>query len=991
MVRGMGEASVGENLLPWLMQTLTSEASSVDRSGAAQGLAEVVAALGVEKLHKTMPEIIKTAERADIAPHVKDGYILMFIYMPSAFPNEFTQYIGQIINPILKALADENEYVRDTALKAGQRIVNLYAESAIMLLLPELEKGLFDDNWRIRYSSVQLLGDLLFRVSGVSGKMSTQTASDDDNFGTEQSHKAIIRHLGIERRNRVLAGLYMGRSDVSLMVRQAALHVWKVVVTNTPRTLREILPTLFSLLLGCLASKSYDKRQVAARTLGDLVRKLGERVLPEIIPILEKGLDSDEPDQRQGVCIGLSEIMGSTSRDMVLSFVDSLIPTVRKALSDPLPEVRQAAAKTFDSLHTTVGSKALDEILPSMLEGLNDPDPFIAECTLDGLRQVMAIKSRVVLPILIPQLTSSPVNTKALSILASVAGEALTKFLPKILPSVLNSLAASIGTSEESQETEYCQLVVLAVSDDTGIRTVIDTLMETSRSNQIEMKKAAATLLCAFCSNCTGDYSSYIAQLLNGLLRLLAEKDKEILVRSWEALNAVTKTLDSTQQIAHVGDVRHAVKFAAMDLSPNSDLPGFCLPKGIAPLLPVFREAILNGMPEEKENAAQGLGEVIALTSAASLQPSVVHITGPLIRILGDRFNQAVKAAVLETLAILLSKVGIMLKQFLPQLQTTFLKALADPNRTVRMKAGIAIAELIKIHTRPDPLFVEMHNGIKNSEDSNVRETFLQALRNVTTKNGDRISELLKKQIYATLSSMLNYSEDLTRTCAAGCFGALLKWLSEEMLEDALNNHVFNEDFGEDWSLKSGRTAALFVVLKESPKTIFNPKYELKLCKTVIACMQTDKPTIASNGVRAACYLIEHCQNEGLAIPSMVLIPYAKSMNHISNEVKQLLAKTIIYLSKSIAQEKMSNEFLKALIPSLVNGTKEKNGYVKSNSEIALISILRLKNGDEVQQKVLRLLEPGARESLNEVIGKVMYRALAPTGKDEDIDDTILS
>lgn len=107
--------------------------------------------LGVEKLHKLMPEIISIAERTDIAPHVKDGYIMMFIYMPSVFTNEFTRYIGQIINPILKALADENEYVRETALKAGQRIVNLYADSAILLLLPELERGLFDDNWRIRY------------------------------------------------------------------------------------------------------------------------------------------------------------------------------------------------------------------------------------------------------------------------------------------------------------------------------------------------------------------------------------------------------------------------------------------------------------------------------------------------------------------------------------------------------------------------------------------------------------------------------------------------------------------------------------------------------------------------------------------------------------------------------------------------------------------------------------------------------------------------
>lgn len=716
MVKGMGESSF-EDLLPWLMQTLTSESSSVDRSGAAQGLSEVVGGLGVEKLHKLMPEIIATAERTDIAPHVKDGYIMMFIYMPGAFQTEFTPYIGQIINPILKALADENEYVRDTALRAGQRIVNLYAESAITLLLPELERGLFDDNWRIRYSSVQLLGDLLYRISGVSGKMSTQTASEDDNFGTEQSHKAIIRHLGEERRNRVLAGLYMGRSDVSLMVRQAALHVWKVVVTNTPRTLREILPTLFSLLLGCLASTSYDKRQVAARTLGDLVRKLGERVLPEIIPILERGLDSDQADQRQGVCIGLSEIMASTSRDMVLTFVNSLVPTVRKALSDPLLEVRQAAAKTFDSLHTTVGSKALDDILPSMLEGLSDPDPFVAECTLDGLRQVMAIKSRVVLPYLVPQLIN-PVNTKALSILASVAGEALTKYLPKILPAILSALASSQGTSNEAQEVEYCQNVILAVSDEVGIRTIMDHLMDASKSNNKSTKRAAATLLCAFCTSSPGDYSQYIPQLLSGLLLLLADHDREILQKSWEALNAVTKTLDSTQQICHVTDVRQAVKFAAMDLKVGAELPGFCLPKGIAPLLPVFREAILNGLPEEKENAAQGLGEVIRLTSATSLQPSVVHITGPLIRILGDRFNAGVKAAVLETLAILLQKVGIMLKQFLPQLQTTFLKALNDPNRTVRMKAGNAIVELIKIHMRPDPLFVEMHNGIKTADDS---------------------------------------------------------------------------------------------------------------------------------------------------------------------------------------------------------------------------------------------------------------------------------
>ncbi len=63
--------------------------------------------------------------------------------------------------------------------------------------------------------------------------------------------------------------------------------------------------------------------------MGDLVRKLGEKILPEIIPILEKGLESSRSDEREGVCVGLSEIMSATSREMVLAFVDNLVPTLR--------------------------------------------------------------------------------------------------------------------------------------------------------------------------------------------------------------------------------------------------------------------------------------------------------------------------------------------------------------------------------------------------------------------------------------------------------------------------------------------------------------------------------------------------------------------------------------------------------------------------------------------------------------------------------------
>jgi hypothetical protein len=45
--------------------------------------------------------------------------------------------------------------------------------------------------------------------------------------------------------------------------------------------------------------------------------------------------------------------------------------------------------------------------------------------------------------------------------------------------------------------------------------------------------------------------------------------------------------------------------------------------------------------------AAEGLGELVQVTSEESLKPYVVQITGPLIRIVGDRFPSQVGVGVL--------------------------------------------------------------------------------------------------------------------------------------------------------------------------------------------------------------------------------------------------------------------------------------------------------------------------------------------------------
>ena len=237
----------------------------------------------------------------------------------------------------------------------------------------------------------------------------------------------------------------------------------------------------------------------------------------------------------------------------------------------------------------------------------------------------------------------------------------------------------------------------------------------------------------------------------------------------------------------------------------------------------------------------------------------------------------------LDTLATLLAKASAMLKPFLPQLQTTFLKALNDTNRTVRLKAGFALSHLITIHTRPDPLYNELHGGIKNSDDCGVRDTYLQAMRGCVANSGDKLSPSIRRTVTATLLSLISSGEDTTRSTASGCLGALLPWLPEEELEPILSDTILQDDLSLDWTVRHGRSAALQVVMANSPKIVYNSD---KMMKTVLSFLAADRVPIVSNGVRCAGFLLAYCLKSDESLPTEIITPFVKTMNHSSNDVK---------------------------------------------------------------------------------------------------------
>jgi len=158
-------------------------------------------------------------------------------------------------------------------------------------------------------------------------------------------------------------------------VKQIAITGWKNLVQNTPRTVRELLPILMKRLINNLSSPNREKQATASRCIGELVGKLEERVLPELMPIFFQNLSPQSSElTREGVCVGLKEVVVNCSRQVITDYVTELIPAIRQAICDESPKVRAGASQVVTLLHRQVGAGATTPIVAGMFNGLKSKD-----------------------------------------------------------------------------------------------------------------------------------------------------------------------------------------------------------------------------------------------------------------------------------------------------------------------------------------------------------------------------------------------------------------------------------------------------------------------------------------------------------------------------------------------------------------------------------------------------------------------------------------
>lgn len=831
LVERLGEEQFPD-LIPRLLDTLLDETKTGDRLGSAQALSEVICGLGVNKLEELLPSILSNA--TSTKNHIRAAYITMLLFLPVCFGSQFAPYLSKIIPPILNGLADSDEEIRDTALRAGRLIVKNYAKKAVDLLLPELELGLSDVNYRIRLSSVELTGDLLFQITGISGK---NELTEEDTTGEVQ--KNLVEILGQGRRDRVLASLFVCRSDVSGIVRNASVDIWKALVSNTPRTVKEILPDLTSMIITKLASKDADQRKIAAQTLGEMIRRIGANALAQLLPTLEESLHNSDVEARQGICIAINELILSTQLTGLVEYQDVFIRIIRGALVDPSVGVRTVAAQAFENLQDQLGKVVIDEIIPHLLNMLEGPD---SENALLALREIMAMKADTIFPILIPTLLTPPIDAfkaKALSLLASVAGSALYRRLPLII----NTLITAVMEAESTELIEAFDTILLSIEDDEGVHPLMQQILSLIKHEDSGKRAVIYQRLGNFFANTSLDYSVYLTDMLGQFILSLGDPSPKVVEGTFDALNALVK-----RQGKDTLDRLVKPSYQALELTgvKGEDLAGFCLPKGPNCILPIFLHGLMYGNSDQKEISALGIADIIDKTPSANLKPFVTNITGPLIRVIGEKVSSDIKSAILVALNNLLVKIGQFLRPFIPQLQRTFVRSLSDgTNETLRDRAVVALGALIKYQPRVDSLVAELVSGAKNADNQGVKTSMLKGMLEAVNKAGNNMSEASKTSIMALVEEEITVVGDKSAVSYARLLGALSKILSTEEASEILKTKILKKD-GDKFSILSINS-----FLRYSPSHIFKSGLLDEITSFVIGCANSTEDYISDNATVA--------------------------------------------------------------------------------------------------------------------------------------------
>ncbi|KAI5282446.1 translational activator of GCN4, partial [Ascosphaera aggregata] len=593
-----------------------------------------------------------------------------------------------------------------------------------------------------------------------------------------------------------------------------------------------------------------------------------------------------------------------------------------------------------------------------------------AERALSALLTLLTETTRanIILPILIPTLLTKPIsafNANALASLAEVAGSAMNRRLPNILNSLMDSILSTENEEEKEEIVNAFDSILASIDEYDGLSTIMSVMFATVKHDDERRRALGASRLSVFFCTANVDFSRYYPDLVRILLVSYDDRYAPAVKASREALTSLTSHMRKEEMDNLVIPTRNALRGVGV---PGVNLPGFCLPKGIGSILPIFLQGLLNGSVEQRVQAALAFCDIIDRTSPEALRPYVTQITGPLIRVVSERSSE-IKAAVFLALNKLLEKIPLFVKPFLPQLQRTFARGLSDTSsELLRKRAAKGLGILITLTPRVDPLIAELVTGSKTS-DSGVKNAMLQALQGVVSKAGKNMSEASRQSILSLIDESDDDSMNITN---ARLLGALVKVLPEDVRHPLVKSRVVATDITHSSILN------LNALLVESPSTMaddFGSETVSVICQGV-----TSKATfIAENSVLAAGkFLLSDAFNRSADVDKQVIESLVPALAPGTPSDTRRLTLVVLRTVSRLKPE-LLRPHLAVLAPAVFGCVRDMVIPVKLAAEGAFLSVFAVVDEDsavftEYMNGAGAQLAPGTKRSMQDYFKRVAVR-----------------
>ena len=251
-------------------------------------------------------------------------------------------------------------------------------------------------------------------------------------------------------------------------------------------------------------------------------------------------------------------------------------------------------------------------------------------------------------------------------------------------------------------------------------------------------------MFATFCKTSELDFSLYRVDWICQLVTSMNDPEVEVHTAAFQALDTFIKSVPKEEVENLVVPLRRTIESTG---APGVYVPGFSLPKGISPIVPIIIGGLASGINYQKEQAAYAIGELVERTEERAMKPFIVPFAGPLIRVATQATTPppAVKTAIWTAFSTMLERIPIFGKSFFPPLQRAFVKGVGDPaSLAVRTKAAQALGVLMKNQPRVDPVITELIKGARNNEES-IAGSFVLALANAVQGGGSNVGDKSKE------------------------------------------------------------------------------------------------------------------------------------------------------------------------------------------------------------------------------------------------------